>query len=653
MKQITELQFQIAFGAVKHFGRNLYTTNPPAIAELIANAWDAYATECKLQFKEKELLIIDNGIGMTDDEFQFRYATSGYEKDKEIRIPEGFNLRPYMGRKGIGKFSAFSLTDIFYLFTKSVNDKQWKRIKLDHDILDTKNPTVTVPIARIDNLDHLSKLFGIDMPIEHGTVLYFPKLKRRITSSTYDSLSLLLARRFSVTALINDDNFNLSIDEIPVNLKEHFYDQYLEYIHYIGVTKKIIKKRFPQIDDKNLIEIKSKYLEDNGVFGWIASVDKPKKLKTFDGTRLTGVSIYINGKIADENILKFSKHDRIVNSYIIGEFDTDYLQDLKQDPVLSGREGLNLELQEVVDLKKEVTIIRDSLIEKWNDMRAARDISKQDYLANILQKPEHKKVFDALLKEDQKKVKKYAQRLFDKPSELNEQIVDLYIPAIMTIVNDETLESISINNDIESAEIIKIFAKLFDISEINQALRMRSNVKNRISIIDELSKHISSGEVEKVFENHLAKNPWLIEPYWDAIHLRVSQQDKFSYLNIDNSESRFYTDIIVEVGEEIFPVIVEVKREKKTSYSTPDVSEIIKQVNNYRKAIIKEYGKKYPDSHHNIYSVKAYFISGTASREKLDQEDYQQLVQNKIEYRTYEQLLRMSRNIYIDSFEKI
>jgi HSP90 family molecular chaperone len=88
METIKTLQFRVAFGAVRHFGRNLYSTNPPAIAELVANAWDAYAKECRVYIKNDSMLIIDNGIGMTDWEFQNRYATSGNEKDTNIRKPE-------------------------------------------------------------------------------------------------------------------------------------------------------------------------------------------------------------------------------------------------------------------------------------------------------------------------------------------------------------------------------------------------------------------------------------------------------------------------------------------------------------------------------------------------------------------------------------
>lgn len=111
MSELNNLKFQVAFGAIRHFGRNLYSTNPPAIAELVANAWDAYARCCRIYIKNNAMLIVDDGIGMTDTEFQERYATSGKEKNTDIRKPNEMKERPYMGKKGIGKFSAFSLAD--------------------------------------------------------------------------------------------------------------------------------------------------------------------------------------------------------------------------------------------------------------------------------------------------------------------------------------------------------------------------------------------------------------------------------------------------------------------------------------------------------------------------------------------------------------
>jgi HSP90 family molecular chaperone len=71
MSSREQIKFQIALGAVKHFGKNLYTTNPPAMAELIANSWDAYAKKCQIIVNDDgSLYLIDDGIGMTDHELK-------------------------------------------------------------------------------------------------------------------------------------------------------------------------------------------------------------------------------------------------------------------------------------------------------------------------------------------------------------------------------------------------------------------------------------------------------------------------------------------------------------------------------------------------------------------------------------------------------
>lgn len=656
MELINMLKFQVAFGAVRHFGRNLYSTNPPAIAELVANAWDAYANQCRIYIKNNAMLIVDDGIGMTDDEFQNRYATSGNEKNTDIRKPESMKERPYMGKKGIGKFSAFSLADEYELFTKSAEDAQWKHIRLEQHILSTQKPTYDVPIVRMDDLEEIKTIFGIDdFNCSTGTMIYLPNLKRSITANTISALEKLLSHRFSITTIMNDGNFGVSIyveDKIiPIDLEKHFYYHDIEYLHYFGYSEDEIKERFPTLTSDYLVKETD---FEPVVKGWIGSVSIPSTLVVDETTALKGVCIYINGKLVDEDILKSVKKDRMSDTYIVGEIDADYLGRLEEDVVLSSREGLFLDNDEVAQIKSYLDSVKKNLVSNWDEMRKGRPIEKQDYMQRILSKPENKKYYSQLKPKSKERFDRYAQKLFDRPQSHYDENMDklnnLLFSALLQIVNNEDIQELIGQDKWDEIKILECFCEIFNLSEVNHALRLRDGVRNNLSIIAELQKYVDSGEVEKVFETHLAKNPWLIEPTWMTKAKSVHTQDYHSLLNIDNGDiTRLYTDIIVEVSDERYPVIVEIKREKATAYSTPNVNEICAQIYNYQKGLSTELSKEYGFVV-AASDIRAYFICGKAAFDKLDINDRTKLKQAGIELRYYDELIRTAKRIFEVSF---
>lgn len=656
MEPIKCLKFQVAFGAVRHFGRNLYSTNPPAIAELVANAWDAYASFCKIYIKNNSMLIVDDGIGMTDDEFQNRYATSGNEKNTQIRKPQNMKERPYMGKKGIGKFSAFSLADEYELYTKSVLDTSWKHIKLEQGILSATVPTYDVPISRIENISEIKSFFGVDLDgLEIGTIIILPQLKRNVTSNTINALEKLLSHRFSITTIINDGNFSVSINtddsSVEIDLKKHFYYNDIEYLHYFGYSEDEIKERFPTLTSEYLIE-EIKFNET--AKGWIGSVAVPSSLIVDDTTALKGVSIYINGKLVDEDILRSVKKDRMSDTYIVGEVDADYLGKLPEDVVLSSREGLFLDSESVAAIKQYLESVRKNLVSKWDEMRRKRPIDKQDYLKILTSNPENNRLYQALKPDAKMRFDRYAQKLFDRPRTTTdiylEKLNTLLFSALLQIVNNEDIAELIAQGKEAEEVVLKCFSEIFNLTEINHALRLRDSVKNNLSIICALEKHVETGEVEKIFEKHLAANPWLIEPTWISKAKSVHTQNYYTLLSIDNGDAKkMYTDIIIEVTDELYPVVVEIKREKATAYSTPDVNEICAQVYNYQKgiaeALTKEYGKRILAN-----EIKAYFVCGQLAFNKLDANDRDKLEANRIELRSYDELLRTSKRVFEVSY---
>lgn len=101
-----------------------------ALVELVANAWDAYATKVEIQWPDREtkatFCILDNGLGMTADEFEIRWRTLDYNRlsyqGATVMPPEGIDggPRPVYGRNGKGRHAAF-------YFSSPYRVRTWKK----------------------------------------------------------------------------------------------------------------------------------------------------------------------------------------------------------------------------------------------------------------------------------------------------------------------------------------------------------------------------------------------------------------------------------------------------------------------------------------------------------------------------------------------
>lgn len=657
---IEKIDLQIAFGAVKHFGRNLYTSNPPAITELIANSWDAYCTECNIYYNDTEndgdkktsLLIVDDGIGMTDEELSGRYAISGTEKNTDsVRRPDGITLRPYMGRKGIGKFSAFSLGDSYVLYTKSDIDTQWKKMIFRYELLLEDRPTVPIAVEYIDSLQELKEFFPDLEENTTGTIVYIPKMRRKIISSSIEGLKNLISRRFSIN-VINNHDFSIKINSEIVDLSQHFYDDNLEFVYYFGTELEEIKQRFPNVPEKNFYKEDDEFFTNHSISGWLGTVEIPSQLLADENISISGVIVYIHGKLADEDILRDKLKNRITNSYFLGEVNADFLQNEEEDPVLSSREGLNKEIPNVKLLIEKLSKISNKLNSNWNDLRANRDIEKLDFLDKMLSTDSGLgTVFELYSDKQQKQVAKLAQRVFDNDEKYSDAEYRVYGQAIFALVNNKVINEITIDTDKDTfGEILKKFYSLFEKTELNAALRIKSNIEDRISVINKLKKIIDDEEIEAVFEEHLAKNPWLINQYWDkpSDAIVVETQNKYK-LKIAEEEVEGRTDIIIRTADEPFPIICELKREKKTGYSTPNVSDIQTQVAKYREFIADEIDKSdIPIKVNNNEDIKAFFICGDEAYRKLTTRNINTLKSSNIIVLTYQNIISHAERVYSD-----
>ena len=104
-------RMKFEMSTIKHLGLQMYSTLPPVIGELVANAWDANATTVTISIPQTPLdaksriIIEDDGLGMPDSDIRYKYLIVGRDRrdaEHRDRTPKPFDRR-IMRRKGIGK----------------------------------------------------------------------------------------------------------------------------------------------------------------------------------------------------------------------------------------------------------------------------------------------------------------------------------------------------------------------------------------------------------------------------------------------------------------------------------------------------------------------------------------------------------------------
>ncbi|MBR4917855.1 MAG: sensor histidine kinase [Bacteroidales bacterium] len=160
-------QFKTRARTLDLLGRQQIAGIPTAINELIKNAYDAYADHFDIDYFRKDRLIVlrDDGIGMTKDEFESRWLTLGTEskfQNKKSSLPPvdpNKEKRAITGEKGIGRLAIASIGKQVLILTRSKlsSDRpanfvtvfiNWEFFELPGINLED----ITIPIVELDHI---------------------------------------------------------------------------------------------------------------------------------------------------------------------------------------------------------------------------------------------------------------------------------------------------------------------------------------------------------------------------------------------------------------------------------------------------------------------------------------------------------------------
>lgn len=361
---MNQFTFNISLSVLNHLGRNLYRSFITVLGEAISNAWDADANNVWIYLDRGEnyLIIKDDGVGMTSDEFQNKFLKIGYSKrkDGDTRTTK---QRPFIGRKGIGKLALLSCASKISIITKTLNTDYVggtiDNTGLDTAITDDLTPQ-EYPLGQINN-----QLFE-DARKNHqqGTIIYFENIKEGI-KNTEDYLKHAIALFFRFSLL--DNSFNIFFNDEPITIeclsKLADNTQFLWKINHID-DPYINNKVLP---NPNLKQSKS-ITSEMQIKGFIASVAKPSELKILSTDEKVSIDLYVNGRLREKDVLKYMHSARIVESYLYGQIHFDNL-DGDKDRFTSSREGIVSDDAMFQEFISEIKSKLAEIIDDWDKWR--------------------------------------------------------------------------------------------------------------------------------------------------------------------------------------------------------------------------------------------------------------------------------------------
>lgn len=510
--QTQKLQLKFHGRVIDHLGIQMYQSPVAAIAELVANAWDADAEHVWISLPDEasaipEIEIKDDGLGMTIGECQEHYLNVGWcrrgDKSEERSVDK---QRCVLGRKGIGKFAGFGIAEIIRIDTTSKKTGEKTVFELDVKKLRSgeyvSTEKVEIPIVEYGEP-------SLPRRTEHGTIITLKTLQvqRRISVPQF---ARSMARRFLLHRRQADFKIIVNGQSLP------------DFVDFASVQ--YVFPRDYKEDEKppNLHEIDKD--------GWGTETTGNRTIRwrflfhrdTIDEEELRGIGIFANGKLAQSPFLFYltgglgGQHGV---EYLSGQVEADYLDTLPADLIAPERQRISWEHPATEPLldwgKKRVR----ELLRIWRDRRGADRVKQLE-----------EKVTDfsgrlgKLQPHETRTVKGALRKLAQVPT-LNRQQFDELGNAVLTAWEKgrlrDLIDSISQSETLSPEELVDILVE----AQVLTALNMAEAVKTRLLTIGGLKLRIQRRELETAVRDYISKNPWLISPDWETFRVEKSVQN--------------------------------------------------------------------------------------------------------------------------------
>ncbi len=615
-------------GTIKHLGLQMYSTLPPVVGELVANAWDAGAKMVWITIPDglvtnaSVIAVQDDGDGMSEADIRSAYLIVGRdrrqaeESDHRRREPK----RPLMGRKGIGKFAGFGIARKVEIET--VRDGQISRFAMDYAQLEKRSEAREATFPPLDPTGTLRK--GTRVTLEDIT-------KFRTRKIDIAGLRRGLARRFSVMG----DDFKVILNASEITPEERDLKKLLE------------------VDESGnlyLWEYDEEVESNTGwrVHGWIGSLSRTNR--QIDGVQ-RGIVIMARGKLVQEPfVFNATVGQQYALSYIVGELHAEFV-DEKEDTISTTRNSL------VWDTEANQAFL------KWGERQVnliARQWAKRrskDNESRLKKNVHYRKFLEEAKDKDNKRAVKVADKLIRNvvgrdvvgSDEEASEVVKLCIDFIDFDSFWDLAEDLADAPLTDTAQLTQLFREW----EIVEAKEMARVTQGRITTIKKLQRLVEENALEvPILHNFLREFPWVLDPRWQMVddEVRYSQilRDKYPERDDVPEQDRRIDFLCVRESDTL--VVVEIKRPKSRA-SRKELGQIEDYV-----LFMRAHVKEATDREYSPGQVVGYLLCGTTVNTPEVREKKQSLARDNIYVRQYSDLLGMvesSHREFLGKYEEL
>lgn len=503
---------------IDHLGIQMYQSPVAALAEMVANAWDADATEVDISVPGSakgdatvQITARDDGVGMSFSDCKDRFLNVGYNRrgdNPDAHSPGG---RPLLGRKGIGKFAGFGVAQKMRVDT--TYKETGERTVFELDARELRGDGETYVVQEPINLavkEYRAPQAGYQG--EHGTTIVLSDLLLE-RGLSQEAFARSMARRFLLHQRGAD--FAIKVNGNPIPESESLEGvQYVFPRDYDGARRPDDLDTVADGDGESALTWGRETLSNGATIQWRFVFYRDP----IQEEELRGVSVFARGKLAQGPFLfqlvgGLGAQQAV--EYLSGTVVADYLDLQPRDIITTERQRINWQNPQAEPLltwgKRRV----QKLLREWQRLRGLEKVRVLEEKVS-----EFGPRLEKLPKHERAVVKQAIHKLADMPRMTREQFIDAGSSILFAWEKGRLRDLIADLAGMREATEQELLEILFE-SQVLTAVQTLEAVRAKVDVIEGLRERIQERQLENKVRDYIADNPWLISPEWERFKREV------------------------------------------------------------------------------------------------------------------------------------